>query len=121
MFSYFTKASGTKDDPVMTGDVLIESLKMQRNDPEFKEAMGEIYNSFLTPENVEQEGYISYPEYLRKFQSLGFRDVVFTSAGFASIDSDHDGKISFAQVIDAIIDYMTSDKPGSTAMFGLLF
>ena len=105
----------------MTDDVLIQSLKMERDNPEFEKAIAEISNSFFTPANVEQEGYLTYPEYLRMFQSFGFRDVVFTSAAFASIDSDHDGKISFAQVIDAIIDYMTSDKPGSTAMFGLLF
>jgi len=116
-FLLYTKAAGTEDDVLMTEDLLIESVNMQRDDPEFKERLRDIVNGFLIPMKVDQEGYLSYREYQRLFESLGFVDTSFTQEGFAVVDADHDGRVSFEEYLDAVYNYLWSDGAKTSAMF----
>lgn len=99
---------------------MIETMKMYKDCVELKKIGNDFLNCFITRMKVDQEGYFSYPEYRRIFESEGLIDVDFTKVGFDLIDSDHDGRVSTADILDAFMDYLCSDDVASTAVFGLL-
>lgn len=120
LFSVFTKTEGTHDDVLLTEDLLIESMKMQRINPAFGKIVVDFLLIALTPMKVDQKGFFSYDEYRRLFENVGFIDTVFTLDAFVKIDTNHDGKVSIAEFIVGAYDYMCSDDENSTAAFGLL-
>lgn len=105
----------------MTEDLLIESVKMGRDDPSFKKTLIEALLSLFAPMKVNEKGNFNSDEYRRIFENLGFVDTDFTQEAFVAIDTNHDGKVSLAEYFVASGDYMCSDDEKTTAMFGLRF
>src|SRR6218665_4064106 len=76
LFDTFTQAAGPKDGVLLTADILIDSMKMHRDGLEFRQLVGSILNSLLSHMKVDQEGYLSYPEYRRFYENVGFTNVL---------------------------------------------
>src|SRR5688572_1870726 len=106
---------------MLTEDLLIESVKIQREYPAFRQNISDMLISVFTHLDVNNDGFLSYEEHCRFFDDLGFTDTDFTKAAFDAIDANHDGKISFEEFVDDGNDYMCSDDESSCAFFGLLF
>jgi len=119
LFSRYVRASGKHDDK-LTEDLLVESLKTQKDDPRFKKCLSDLLYSLLSPLDVNQDGYLNAKEYRTAFENVGIVESDFTKAAFEAIDTNHDGKLSFEEFENALIAYMCSDDETSTAVFGLL-
>ena len=105
----------------MTEDKFVELFKANKDDPGLKKYVTEMVYSFLGPMDVNHNGYLDPEEYSRPFEGAGLDAANFTKAAFDAIDTNHDGKLSFAEFDKAIFDYFCSDAESSTAAFGLLF
>lgn len=114
-------AAGKIDDVLMTEDILIESVKMGRDDPSFKKTLYGVLLSLFVPMKVEMKGYFNYGRYRKIFANIGIADTNFTKTAFAAVDSNHDKYVSVAEYLVDANDYVCSDDENSTAMFGLLF
>jgi len=104
---------------VLTEDVLIESIKMQRDDPEVKKCISDAMFSLFTAMDVNHDGHLDFEEYRRNYGDVGVADTDFTRAAFDEIDVNHDGRLSFEEYAKAAVNYLCSDD-GNTAMFGPL-
>jgi len=120
IFSRLTKTTGSSDDVLLTEDLFLESMKLLKDDPAFKKAIGDATHNFLTTMHENQDGYLDFAKFRRVFESGGMIDSDFTKEAFNALDGDQDGKLSFEEFTHAITDYVCSDKEGTTAMFGLL-
>lgn len=118
LFTRFTKASGAKD--VLTEDVVIQSVKMQRDDPEMKKSMSDVLISIFTAMDANHDGHLDFEEFHRAFDHSGMVDIDFIRGVFDDIDVNHDGTLSIEEYVKAVIDYMCSDDEATTAVFGPL-
>ena len=106
---------------MLTEDVMIESIKMQRDDPEMKNSISDVTHSLFTAVDINNDGHLDFEEFSRIYDDIGMGDSGFTKAAFDKIDSNHDGKLSFEEYLKAVLDYLCSDDENTTAVFGLLF
>lgn len=111
--------SAGKHSNVLTEDVMVQSLRDQKDDPGLKKCLAGLLLSILRPMDVNQDGYLNADEYRRAFESVGIAESDFTKAGFEAIDTDHDGKLSFDEFVNALINYSCSDDENTCAVFGL--
>jgi len=118
VFSRYTRALGPHDDK-LTEDLLVESLRPQRDSPGFKKALRDLAFAALKPMDVNLDGYLDAEEYRKVFENVGIVESDFTKAAFEAIDTNHDGKCSFEEFANALIEYMCSNVDNSAAMFGL--
>ena len=112
------KTSATKD--VLTEDMLIESMKMQRDDPEMRKSISDAMLSFFTAIDVNNDGHLDFEEFRNVFDGFGMVDSSFARAAFDEIDVNHDGRLSIEEYMNAVIDYMCTDNEKSTSVFGPL-
>lgn len=111
---------GKTDEAFLTEDLFIESVRKLRDDPKFRKTKYDLMFSLFTAMDTNEDGFLSYQEFRRVYESCGFTDVEFTKAGFEAIDIDHDGKLSFEEFANAAVAYLCSEEESSTALFGLL-
>lgn len=98
---------------VLTDSVLIESLKMEKDDPELKKAIEEMVRSVYDMMDVKKEGHATYDEYRRAFEHYGVREVDFTKEAFKAVDLNEDGFVSIDEFVIALSDYLFSDDENS--------
>lgn len=102
-----------EDKRVLTESVLIESLAMEKDDPEFKKAIEEMVRSVYNMMDVSKEGHATYDEYRRAFKHYGVREVDFTKQAFEALDLNKDGFVSIDEFVIALMDYLFSDDENS--------
>jgi len=121
LFSALTSAAGATGGDSLNEKLLIESLKIQRDNPAFKELFRAVLRQGVTPLKLEQAGFISYNEFNRIFEDFGFFDGILTNLFFVFFDANHDGKLSVDEFYGAMIDYAFSDNTVSAALIAYLF
>jgi len=66
----------------MTEDVLVESLRPQRDDPRFKKSLRDVAFAMLGAMDVNDDGYLDAEEYRKVFENVGIVESDFTKAAF---------------------------------------
>ena len=103
------KSTESDDNGLLTPSIMVESVKQQRNDPEFKEAYQAMCVQFFRILDVNGDGFLQEDEYARSFTSVGFEDKDIIRRAFDSIDINADGKLSLEEFSTALLEYHTSE------------
>ena len=108
------KSAGPTDDSgVLTASIFAESVKQQKNDPEFKEAFLETAHQFFRVLDTNGDGFLQADEYARSFAQVGIQDTSVIQRAFQFIDTNQDGKLSLEEFSAALWEYMTSEDENS--------
>src|SRR6218665_576951 len=107
------KSAGSDDNGLLTPSIMVESVKQQRNDPEFKVACLAMCRQFFRILDVNGDGFLQEDEYARSFNSIGFEDKDIVRRAFDSIDLNADGKLSLEEFSTALLEYHTSEDETS--------
>src|SRR6218665_3326328 len=116
------KSAGSDDNGLLTPSIFVESLKQQKNDPEFKEAYLAMCLQFFRILDVNGDNFLQEEEYARSFGSVGIQDKGVIRRAFEAIDLNQDGKLSLEEFSTALFENLTSEDEKSryTELLGLL-
>lgn len=103
------KSADSDENRLLTSSILLESIKQQRNDPEFRETyLGACHYAFRAW-NVNGDGFLQEDEYTRAFAQMGFHDTNIARRIFESADVNKDGKLSWEEFGNALFKNLTSE------------
>ena len=116
------KSAGSDDNGLLTPSIFVESIKQQKNDPEFKKAYLAMCLQFFRILDVNGDGFLQEEEYARSFGSVGIQDKGVIRRAFEAIDLNQDGKLSLEEFSTALFENLTSEDEKSryTELLGLL-
>src|SRR6218665_418050 len=122
VWRHWMKSAGSDDNGLLTASIFVESMKQERNDPEFREAYLEISRYFFGLLDVDGDGFLQEDEYARSLANIGIKDISVARMAFDSIDLDGDGKLSLDEFCPALLEYITSEDENSpyTMLWGPL-
>jgi Ca2+-binding EF-hand superfamily protein len=107
------KSSGSDDNGLLTASIFVESVKQQRNDPEFKEAYQQLCHQFFRLRDVNGDGLLQEDEYTKSLDAIGITDVSLGRNVFQSMDLNGDEKISLDEFCSALLEYLISEDENS--------
>ena len=105
----FMKSAGSDDNGLLTASILTESVKQQRNDPEFKETYLKICHHFFGLLDVNGDGFLQEDEYARSFAAIGMKDTNIVRRAFEAMDLKKEGKLNLNAFCSAFLEYITSE------------
>jgi len=109
----FMKSAGSDDNGLLTASILTESVKQQRNDPEFRETYLKICHHFFGLLDVNGDGFLQEDEYARSFAAIGIKDTNIMRRAFESMDLNKEEKLNLDAFCAALLEYITSDDESS--------
>ena len=107
------KSSGSDDNGLLTASILTESVKQQRNDPEFRKTYLKICHHFFGLLDVNGDGFLQEDEYARSFAAIGIKDTNIMRRAFESMDLNKEEKLNLDAFCAALLEYITSDDESS--------
>ena len=116
------KSTEQDDNRLLTPSIFVESIKQQRNDPEYKEVYRAMCCQYFKIIDVNGDGFLQEEEYARSFASAGFHDKGIARRAFEAIDQNEDGKLSWEEFSIALLEYHTSEDENNryTELWGPL-
>ena len=107
------KSAKSDDNGLLTPSIFAESVKQQRNDPEFKETVLLMCKQFFKILDVNGDGFLQEEEFARAIASTGIQDAGVTRRAFDAIDVNKDDRISLEEFSIALVEYLISDDENS--------
>ena len=107
------KSAGSDDNGLLTPSIFVESVKQQKNDPEYKELYRTLCYQYFEVLDVNGDGFLQEEEFARALDNAGFHDPDIAHRAFDEIDLNRDGKLSLEEFASGLVEYHTSDDESS--------
>src|SRR6218665_2835758 len=107
----FMTSAGSDDNGLLTASILVASLELQKDDPNFKETYMyvKLCHGLFGVRDVNKDGYLSEDEYKRAFAGIGINDTSFVHTGFEYLDVNKDGKLNINEYTAGWLAYLTTE------------
>jgi len=122
LWRMYMKSAESDESGVLTPSILFESVKLQKDDPEFKKAFLAVCQHSISPMDVNGDGFLQEDEYTKAIAAMGFQDPNIVRRVFEAADTNKDGKLSWEEYGNAAFENLTSEDENSpfTLMWGPL-
>jgi len=88
-----------------------------RYDPELMKHYRSLVQDVFDIMDLNNDGHMNEHEFQRYLEQCGIQDASFARRPFRKMDVNHDGKLSFDELLNALWDFFFSDDESPNAYF----